>query len=112
MKLGIMQPYFFPYLGYFHLLHNVDLFIVYDNVQFIKQGWINRNRILHPDRSGWQYFYAPVDRASFHSSFQTPILDVRISDSKPWKQHILGQLDHYKKAARFANETIDFVKGC
>jgi hypothetical protein len=112
MKLGIMQPYFFPYMGYFHLLHDVDLFIVYDKVQFIKQGWINRNRILHPNKSGWQYIYAPVDRASFHRSFQTPILDVKIESSKGWKQHILGQLDHYKKAAPFATETIDFVKEC
>ncbi len=112
MKLCIMQPYFFPYLGYFHLLHNVDLFIVYDNVQFIKQGWINRNRILHPNRSGWQYISAPLDRASFHNSYQTPILDVKISSSKQWKQHILAQLDHYKKAAPFAKETIDFVKEC
>ena len=112
MKLAIMQPYFFPYLGYFHLLHNVDLFIVYDNVQFIKQGWINRNRILHPNRSSWQYISAPLDRASFHNSYQTSILDVKISGSELWKQHILGQLDHYKKAAPFANETIDFVKEC
>ena len=112
MKLGIMQPYFFPYLGYFHLLHNVDLFIVYDNVQFIKQGWINRNRILHPNRSDWQYISAPLDRASFRESYQTSIQDVRISPSEQWKQHILGQLDHYKKAAPFANATIDFVKDC
>ena len=112
MKLGVMQPYFFPYLGYFHLLHNVDLFIVYDTVQFIKQGWINRNRILHPNRSGWQYIYAPVQKASFTSSYQTLILDVKISNSKPWARHILGQLDHYKKAAPFANETIEFVEEC
>ncbi len=112
MRLGIMQPYFFPYLGYFYLLHNVDLFIVYDKVQFIKQGWINRNRILHPNKSGWQYIFAPVDKSSFHSSYQTPILDVKIANSRPWKQHILGQLAHYKKAAPFANETIDFVKEC
>jgi hypothetical protein len=46
MKLGIMQPYFFPYLGYFQLLHAVDKWMVHDDVQFIKQGWIHRNRIL------------------------------------------------------------------
>lgn len=46
MTLGIMQPYFFPYIGYFQLINSVDLFVVYDDVNFIKQGWINRNRIL------------------------------------------------------------------
>jgi hypothetical protein len=46
MKLAIMQPYFFPYLGYFQLINAVDLFVVYDDVTYIKQGWINRNYIL------------------------------------------------------------------
>jgi len=46
MKLAIMQPYFFPYIGYFQLINAVDVFVVYDNIQFTKRGWINRNRIL------------------------------------------------------------------
>lgn len=46
MKLGIMQPYLFPYLGYFQSINAVDKFVIYDDVQFIKGGWINRNRIL------------------------------------------------------------------
>jgi hypothetical protein len=112
MKLAIMQPYFFPYLGYFDLLHNVDLFIFYDTVQFIKQGWINRNRILHPNKTGWHYISVPLDRASFHSSYRTPIRDVNVLNAKPWKPHILGQLQHYEKAAPFADETISFVREC
>lgn len=46
MKIAIMQPYFFPYIGYFQLMCAVDEFIIYDNIQFSKKGWINRNRIL------------------------------------------------------------------
>lgn len=46
MKLGIMQPYFFPYLGYFQLIHATDKFVIYDNIKYTKKGWINRNRIL------------------------------------------------------------------
>lgn len=46
MKIGLTQPYFLPYIGYWQLLNTVDKFVVYDNVQFIKNGWINRNRIL------------------------------------------------------------------
>lgn len=46
MKLAIMQPYLFPYLGYFKLIRAVDAFVVYDDVNYIKAGWINRNYIL------------------------------------------------------------------
>jgi hypothetical protein len=46
MRVAIMQPYFFPYIGYFQLIGSVDLFILYDNIKYTKKGWINRNRIL------------------------------------------------------------------
>lgn len=46
MKVAIMQPYFFPYIGYFQLIHSVDAFVIYDDVNYIKGGWINRNYIL------------------------------------------------------------------
>jgi len=46
MKIAIMQPYFFPYIGYWQLLNAVDVFVIYDDVNFIKQGYINRNTIL------------------------------------------------------------------
>jgi hypothetical protein len=45
MRLGIMQPYYLPYLGYFQLMKEVDTFVYYDDVTYIKQGWINRNNI-------------------------------------------------------------------
>ena len=46
MKIAIMQPYFFPYIGYFQLMNAVDEFVIYDNIKYTKKGWINRNRIL------------------------------------------------------------------
>jgi hypothetical protein len=46
MKVAIMQPYFLPYIGYFQLINAVDVFVVYDNIEYTKKGWINRNRIL------------------------------------------------------------------
>jgi len=46
MKLGIMQPYFLPYIGYWQLINAVDKYVIYDDVQFIKGGWINRNNVL------------------------------------------------------------------
>ncbi|MBU3091654.1 WbqC family protein [Clostridium sp. CF011] len=46
MKVGIMQPYFLPYIGYWQLMNAVDKYVIYDDVNFIKGGWINRNKIL------------------------------------------------------------------
>src|SRR5258708_36252104 len=45
-RVAIMQPYFFPYIGYFQLIAAVDMFIVYDNIKYTKKGWISRNRML------------------------------------------------------------------
>jgi hypothetical protein len=50
MKLGIMQPYFLPYIGYFQLIGAVDRFVLYDNIKYTKKGWINRNRFLRGGR--------------------------------------------------------------
>lgn len=46
MIIGIMQPYFMPYIGYWQLMNAVDKYVVYDNIEFTKKGWFNRNRIL------------------------------------------------------------------
>lgn len=46
MKIGIMQPYFMPYIGYWQLMNLVDKYVIFDDVNFINRGWINRNRIL------------------------------------------------------------------
>jgi len=54
MKLAIMQPYFFPYIGYLQLISAVDKFIFYDDVNFIKKGWINRNHILMNNKK-WMF---------------------------------------------------------
>lgn len=58
MKLGIMQPYFFPYIGYWQLINYVDKYVVYDDVNFIKGGWVNRNRILLNNEA--KYFNLPM----------------------------------------------------
>jgi len=62
MKLAVMQPYLFPYLGYFQLIYASDLFLIYDDVAYIKQGYINRNSILSPN--GTTRFTIPVPGAS------------------------------------------------
>jgi hypothetical protein len=62
MKLAIMQPYLFPYLGYFQLIRAVDAFVVYDDVNYIQRGWINRNNILTNGKS--QLITLPLQGAS------------------------------------------------
>jgi hypothetical protein len=53
MIAAIMQPYFFPYIGYFQLMRAVDLFVLYDDAQYSKGGWVNRNRIRGQTAPAW-----------------------------------------------------------
>ncbi len=94
MKIGIMQPYFFPYLGYFSLIKHTDRFILFDTVQFIRHGWIERNRILNPN-GDWQYIKVPL--VKFSQS--TIIKDIQINNNISWREKIFAQLQHYKKKA-------------
>ncbi|MBS1656803.1 MAG: WbqC family protein [Bacteroidetes bacterium] len=62
MTIAVMQPYFFPYLGYYQLITAVDEFVIYDNIEFSKKGWINRNRILVNGRAS--YITLPLKKDS------------------------------------------------
>ncbi|WP_338766589.1 WbqC family protein [Bernardetia sp. ABR2-2B] len=62
MKLAIMQPYIFPYIGYFQLINAVDKFVIYDDVNYINKGWINRNKILVNNNE--TLFTIPLQKAS------------------------------------------------
>jgi hypothetical protein len=68
MIVGIMQPYFFPYIGYFQLIAHCDIFVLHDDVQYIKGGWINRNRILINHKAEW--ITLPVLRAAHHRTIK------------------------------------------
>lgn len=61
-SVAVMQPYIFPYIGYFQLIYAVDEFVFYDDVNFVKQGWINRNQIL--DTNGTNMFTIPLKKIS------------------------------------------------
>ncbi|RPI17564.1 MAG: glycine transferase [Ignavibacteriae bacterium] len=108
MKLGIMQPYFFPYIGYFQLINSVDKWVVFDNVQYIYHGWINRNRILHPSREDWQYIIIPINKHNRNDN----INEIIVSDDQDWRNRIIRQLEHYKKLAPYYNETLQLVNEC
>lgn len=103
-KIAIMQPYFMPYLGYFSLIKHTDSFILFDTAQFIRHGWIERNRILKQN-DGWLYIKVPIIR----DSRDTLIQDILIDNDQNWQDKILAQLQPYKKIAPYYNQTIDVV---
>ena len=92
MKLAIMQPYFFPYLGYFDLINRVDSFVVFDNIKYSNKSWMNRNRILHPDKKNWLYISIPVKK----NSLSNKICDLYPSNIIKVEEKIMGQIDHYR----------------
>lgn len=97
MKLGIMQPYFLPYIGYWQLLNAVDKYVIYDDVNFIKGGWINRNRILVNGQP--KYFNVPMIGAS---SFKL-INEVEVNQNSRLIQNNLRILESaYKKAPYYS----------
>jgi WbqC-like protein family len=95
MKLAIMQPYFLPYIGYFSLIKNTDKFIIFDIPQFMRHGWIERNRVLKPNGEPL-YIKVPLVK---HSR-DTPICSVKINSIENWQEKILAQLIPYKKKAQ------------
>lgn len=105
MKLAIMQPYFFPYLGYFSLIKATDQFVLLDTVQFIRHGWIERNRILKPGE-GWQYIGVPLQK---HGR-ETLIRDIAIRNAEDWRDRIVRQLEHYRKTAPHYAATLEVVR--
>lgn len=97
MKLAIMQPYFFPYIGYFQLINAVDEFVIYDNIQFTKKGWINRNRILVNQKD--DYITLPLKKDSDYLNVNQRLLsDTWSVDRKKMLNKIL---ESYKKAPQF-----------
>lgn len=108
MKLAIMQPYFFPYLGYFQLMNYVDEWIIFDHIKFIDKGWVNRNRILHPNPEKiWQFISVPLaKRRQFDN-----INELSIAQNHHWVDSIMGKLTTYKKAPHY-NETIELIHEC
>ena len=101
MKLAIMQPYFMPYLGYFSLINLVDQFILFDTPQFIRHGWIERNKLLQLNN---ETFYIKVPLVK-HSQ-KTNIKEIKINHKTQWKDKIYAQLVHYKKKAPYYEQVI------
>lgn len=105
MKLGIMQPYPFPYIGYFELMARVDQWVAFDVVQYNRRSWMNRNRILHPT-SGWQYFCIPVHKMP-HG---TVLSAIRLAARDEAERRLLAQIQHYRRHAPHFRRVVDLVR--
>lgn len=102
--LGIMQPYFFPYLGHFSLIASTDEWIVFDISQYTPKTWMSRNRILHPNL-GWQYISVPLSNSTISiKTFQAKVLSLTETRS-----NIAGKLSHYKNKAPYFDSVKDIV---
>lgn len=102
-RLGIMQPYFFPYIGYFQAIHACDTFLLYEHVTFRKKSWLTRNRLLELNR-GPVYIQIPVkDQSSY-----TDISEIKI-DGNLWRKRIRLFIEHNYRKSPYFEETHGFV---
>ncbi|MDZ7740331.1 MAG: WbqC family protein [Bacteroidota bacterium] len=101
------QPYFFPYIGYFQFnSFSRCIRVFFDNVQYVRQSWMNRNRILKPCRENDQYINIKLKKPNCKSS----LLECEIVPDESWKIKIIAQLEHYKRKAPYYNETKVFLE--
>ena len=98
MKIGIMQPYFFPYIGYWQLINEVDKFVVYDNIKFTKKSWIRRNRILVDGKE--KLFSLPLKNDSDYLDIRERFLSHTYLEER---KSLLNRIKiYYKNAPQFA----------
>ena len=106
MKIAIMQPYFIPYIGYFQLINAVDQFIIYDDIQYTKKGWINRNRILVNSKDA--YITLPLKKDSDYADIKDRYL------AESWgleRKKIVNRLMANYKRAPYFEETYPLIEG-
>src|SRR4051812_45940055 len=95
MKVAVLQSNYVPWKGYFDLIHDVDLFVFYDEVQYTKNDWRNRNRIY--TKNGLQWLTIPVSRDSVHQK----ISEVKLPSNSWREQHWKSLAFGYAQAPHF-----------
>jgi len=107
MKIAIMQPYFFPYIGYFQLINAVDEFIIYDEIEYTKKGWINRNRILVNGKD--EYITLPLKKASDFLLVNERCL----ADSwETEKNKLINKIKESYRKAPYFNDVFLLIENC
>ncbi len=99
-----MQPYIFPYIGYFQLINAVDKFVIYDDVNFINKGWINRNRILNNGKDS--LFSIPLKEASQNKL----INEIEVNWDSAWKSKFLKNLNQCYRKAPFYQAILPIIQ--
>ena len=102
--LAANQPYFFPYIGFFSILDDADIYVYADMMQFRKQSWMCRNRVISNDGSV-QYISIPIKNAGARKS----IRETEIDYSRPWEHDVINRLGYYKKRAPYYHEVMDML---
>jgi hypothetical protein len=102
MKLAIMQPYLFPYIGYFQLINAVDKFVILDDVNYIMRGWINRNRILVNGKD--HRFSIPIKNASQNKL----IFECELAEGN-WKGKFLKTIEYSYYKAPFYSDCFELI---
>ena len=103
MKLAVMQPYLLPYVGYFQLASSVDNFVIYDNIQYTKRGWINRNRYLRGGEPAT--FTIPLQQGSTDLEIRQRLIANNYNPAK-----LLNQFFEAYRKARFFDQTIELLE--
>lgn len=99
-----MQPYFFPYIGYYQLLHAVDVFVIYDDVSYIKKGWINRNNLHNNGEKS--LFSIPLEGVSQNKK----INEIHLKNDEHWWNKFSKNLEfNYSNSPYFA-ETLELYR--
>ena len=103
MKIGIMQPYFLPYIGYWQLLNAVDKYVIYDDVNYINRGWINRNRILVSGKD-------KLITLSLKGASQNKLInEIDLSEDETYKKKLLKTIEENYKKAHFFKEVFPVI---
>ncbi len=95
MKVAVMQPYLFPALSYFQLVGAVDRFVLYDDVNFIKRGFINRNSLL--DHGQVRRFSVPVPGASIHRRIEELAFSPEVADIVEGIRHAYARAPYFEE---------------
>lgn len=96
-KVAVMQPYFFPYLGYFSLIDSVDHFMFFDDVQYLKKSWMSRNRLLNIEKNEPFYIRPELIKPEYKALYTSVLLD----KNDDWKFKLLEQINIYKNKAPY-----------
>jgi len=102
-----MQPYFFPYIGYFHAIHAVDKYIIYENLDYIKDGWMNRNRVLIKNQSP-SYLSVMVEGRSSNKKTN----EIELNTSFNWRRKLLNKVFFNYKGSPFFDESYLLIEEC